>query len=322
MKYVLVDFMHLAHRCIAVEPLRATVKIDGVLQEIETTIPFNTAKWITKYGKDEKGYKVNLGVFFEGGNDYRKNYFRQGDQEGEYKEGRKIYYPLRVGTDYTKMLLKDAEMSIYSARGFEADDSIYTIVEAIKAQDPDYDISVITNDSDLLPLVEDRVSVYMRGTMQHAEEGYPEHRLYYQVTPETWEDYLLTTSQYKKYGVPYNAIILYKLIRGDKADNIIGACKGFGPVKLSKLFREMESDNVDFPNIFRYNNEFDVMEETLLNYFTQEEVDTMRFIYNGMRLRLICDRQDLTKVTLPGVIDIQKLGKAGEKFRIYDFYRL
>src|SRR5690606_27680880 len=129
---------------------------------------------------------------------------------------------------------------------------IISMVQKIKSIDKETPIDIITGDSDLLALVDDQVSVYMRGNRQHAEPNCPEHRLYFQVTPETWEEYLSYSSAYRDYYIPFNSMLLFKMIRGDKTDNITGACKGYGGKTYSELMYQMEEDEVDFKNIFRY----------------------------------------------------------------------
>ncbi len=288
MRYVLIDYMHLAHRCVVADPLSVTLMINGELQVIDTTIPTYTIKGIYRYGG--KGM-FNTGVFLEGGNAYRKNYFAQridGVNDGEeYKQGRdKGTNSFFNGIDMTKDLLLKGNVSVYRVGGYEADDSIYNMILKIKATDTTTPIDVITNDSDLLPLVDEQVSVYIRGTREYSETGCPTHRLYYQVTPRSWLEYLSYTSAHKQFYIPYNSMLLFKLIRGDKADNVTGAIKGYGGKKYTELMKKMVEDGVDFPNIFRYGVDFDtVMRPVLLNYFEEDVVDKMKFIYGGIGLR-------------------------------------
>lgn len=323
MKYLLVDFMHLAHRCVVMEPLTSTLKINGELKEVDTTIPYYTTKTIGRYARDIDGRFMNVGVCFEGGTNFRKTYFnKHSKNEMGYKENRHTFYPLVEGAKMTKELLKKGDINVYSAKGYEADDAIYTVIEAIKTQDPEYDIRVVTNDSDLLPLVDDRVTIYMRGTRQHSEAGFPEYRMYYQVTPQNWEEYLSMTSAFKGYKLPYTSIILFKLIKGDKADNIKGACKGYGPKKFTQLTEQMIADGVDFAKIFRYQNDFSVMKPILEKYFTPEEVEHMEYIYGGMQLKFVVPKETLPSITLPKPINFVKIGDAGLEYGIETFYRI
>lgn len=268
-RYVIIDYMHLTHRCIQAEPLSATVNIGGELRVVDTTIPNYTIKNVFRYSGQGRFFTA---VCLEGGNSERKKYFA-GQQGTASKDGYKGTRDNNKGSFYEGVnlavnLMHNGQVSLYRMEGLEADDCIASLVQKIKLVDQITPIDIITNDSDLLPLVDDQVSVYMRGNRQHAEPNCPEHRLYYQVTPETWEEYLSYTSAYRNYLIPYNSMLLFKLIRGDKADNITGAVKGFGGVKYSNLMQQMINDGVDFPNIFRYGVDFDkVMRPVLENYF-------------------------------------------------------
>jgi 5'-3' exonuclease len=272
-RYVLVDYMHLAHRCIQAEPLSTTVNIGGELRVVDTTIPNYTIKNI--YGYSGKG-RHYTGVFLEGGASERKKYFAtqmgaigaaeaQEGYKGNRNNNKGSFYE---GIGLTVNLLHNGQVSLYRKEGMEADDLIASVVSIIKSIDKITPIDIITNDSDMLPLVDDQVSVYMRGNRQWAAEGCTEHRLYYQVTPESWLEYLSYTSAYREYYIPYNSMLLFKLIRGDKADNVAGSCLGYGGKKYSALMQQMEEDGIDFAKIFRYGLDFDVvMRPVLETYF-------------------------------------------------------
>lgn len=301
MRYVLIDYMHLAHRCIVAEPLSVTVPMNGELKVIDTTIANYTIKNIFSYGG--KGL-FHTGVFFEGGSDYRKAYFsKDGSIDGDgYKGGRAeqrgSFY---TGINLAMQLMQQGRVSLFRCGGYEADDLIYNMVLRIKEEDTTTPIDIITNDADLLPLVDEQVSVYIRGTREANEDGCPTRRLYYQVTPRTWEDYLSYTSAYKNYKIPYNSMLLFKMIRGDKSDNVAPACKGFGGKKYSELMERMESDGVDFANIFRYGVDFDEkMKPVLEKYFDNEQIEKMKFIYGGICLRKLPDG---SRLSVPKQID-------------------
>lgn len=286
-RYVLVDFNHLAHRCMMMEPLTTTVSINGVPTVVDTTIATGTIKNVFNYGGRGTNYTA---VCLEGGNNIRKQYFAENSPTGKktvYKDGRKKNSRLFAGLDLAVHLMHEGNVSLYRQEGLEADDCIYSLVQKIKSIDTTTPIDIITNDSDMLPLVDYQVSVYMRGTRQFAKEGCPEHRLYYQVTPDTWEDYLGYTSAYKDYIIPYNSMLLFKLIRGDKADNVPASVQKYGAVKYSNLMRTMLYDGVNFDDVFRYGVDFDeVILPVLETYFPDKEVlDNMRFVYNGINLK-------------------------------------
>lgn len=301
MRYVLIDYMHLAHRCIVAEPLSVTVPINGEIKVIDTTIPNYTIKNIFRYSG--RGL-FHTGVFFEGGSDYRKNHFgKEGSGDGSGYKGDRSQQKgsFYTGINLAMTLMAQGKVSLFRVGGYEADDIIYNMVQKIKSTDTTTPIDIITNDSDLLPLVDEQVSVYIRGTREYNEDGCPNIRLYYQVTPRSWDEYLSYTSAYKNYKIPYNSMLLFKLIRGDKSDNVAGACKGYGGKKYSALMEKMIEDGVDFPNIFRYGNDFAItMKPVLSKYFNEEEVDKMEFIYKGIGLRSLPADKSLA---LPKQID-------------------
>ncbi len=291
MRYVLIDYMHLAHRCIVAQPLSSTVVINGQVEVKDTTIPTYTIKNVFNYSG--KGL-FHTGVFFEGGSNFRKQHFAGGKgtvdgkgYKGSRAENKGSFYE---GIDLAREIMLKGGVSLYRAQGYEADDLIYAAIKKIKETDTTTPIDVVTNDSDLLPLVDEQVSVYIRGTREFSEDGCPVRRLYYQVTPRTWEEYLSYTSAYKGYTIPYNSMLLFKMIRGDKSDNVSAAVSKCGKVQYSKIMEEMKPAGVDFPNVFRYGVDFDeVMRPELIKkpWFTDEELESMKFIYQGIGLRSV-----------------------------------
>jgi len=282
-RIVLVDYMHLAHRCSQAQPLSTSLMIDGELKTIDTTIPNYTIKNVFQYSN--KG-RFHIGVFFEGGSSERKKYFSDGQgYKGNRGSQKGVFYE---GVEMAIRLMASGGVSLYRASGYEADDLIYSAVMKIKESDMITPIDIITNDSDLLPLVDNQVSVYMRGTREYSVQGCLAHRLYYQVTPDTWDEYLSYTSAHKDFLIPYNSMLLFKLLRGDKSDNIPAAVKGIGGVKYSSVMRSMLSDGVDFPNVFRYGVDFDsVIAPVVYRYFPADSVEKMKFIYVGMNLKYV-----------------------------------
>lgn len=312
MRYVIIDYMHLAHRCYNAQPLSATVKdnMTGQVVTVDTTIPNYTIKNIYRYGGKGEYYTA---VCLEGGNNQRKAYFSNGSIDGSgYKGNRGSYRtPFYDGVNMTVSILLEGMVSCYRQEGLEADDMVYSLIQCIKRVDTKTPIDVITNDADLLPLVDDQVSVYMRGNREYSEQGCPTHRLYYQVTPESWEEYLSYTSAYRDFYIPYNSMLLFKMIRGDKSDNIAPAIKGYGGKKYSELMDRMVEDGVDFPNIFRYGNDFDtVMAPVLARYFKPDEIARMKYIYTGICLRAV-------NVMAPKQIEQGLLQLALSKYKIH-----
>lgn len=286
MRFVLVDFNHMAHRYYNSAPhLSSVLMISGVATEVDTTIANYTSKALYRYG----GYgDYHMGICLEGGSDFRKEYFKTSDADGGYKAGReKMSSPFKQSMDLAVKMMNMAGFTTYQVKGYEADDLVFTAVQKIKSVNSVIPIDIITNDADLLPLVDEQVSVYMRGTREFNFPNSPTRKLYFQVTPDSWEQYVKGASAFKGFYIPYNAMLLFKLIRGDKSDNIPASLKGYGGKSFSALMRKMEADGVDFAKAFRYGMDFDTdMKPILQVYFSEAELSKLRWTYEGMGLRM------------------------------------
>ena len=183
----------------------------------------------------------------------------------------------------------------------------------LKRKYPAVPIDIITGDADMLPLVDDQVSVYLRGNRTFAMKGCPEHRGYFQVTPENWDEALSYRSAFKAFNVPYNAIFLYKMIRGDSADGIPIVIDGFGGVNFTKLMQSMIDVGADFPVDFRYDSPWERMEELLSNFFTDEALRVMKFVGDGLRLADLSTEYELS---MPKCPDWGTLSQALSPFKI------
>lgn len=325
MRFVLVDYLHLAYKCYNMPTMSANIVLDGVQRVVDTVIPTITCKDVWRFSACGK---YPTGVFMEGGSCVRQLYFQAVNEFKEaylakkgivsapdavaqlgYKGDRKgLSNSQRTGVTLTTELLVRGQNSVYQVSGFEADDLIWTMVQQIKAQYPDAQIDIITCDMDMLPLVDDKVSVYMRGNRTYGVplcgsqycmldketcEAYAkdechvrrEFNNYYQVTPETWDDFISYRSAFKGVKMPYNAMYLYKMIRGDTSDNVGPAVKGYGPKKMNALFDKMQEDGVDIAKTFRYETPWADMEAVLKNYFNEEELLFIKLNAEGIRPR-------------------------------------
>lgn len=296
-RYVLIDLAHMGHlyRHMAVN-LTATIKIQGEMMVVDTSIASGVLKSVFRKGGCGSHF---VGVFLEGGAETRKNYFanqrqtvsvgRGGVAEVEskgYKSSRskEDRSPMYSGMNLAVSLLKEGDAQLYRKKDREADDLIASVVAAIKEVDTMTPIDIYTNDSDLLPLVDEQVSVWIRcKAFTFAEPGLSKQTGYYQVTPQSWDDYVTRPSHLKAYSIPYNSILLKKLIKGDDSDDVVGAVDKYGPKTYNTLVAKMQEDGVDFPGVFRYGVDFDeVIRPVLSAYFEEETVDYMKFIYHGI----------------------------------------
>lgn len=293
MAYLLIDFRHVAYKAITLPKLQAPIQVNGTEMIADTTVATFTIKDI--WNKSQRG-TFHTAVCLEQGKTgmptYRAEYFKHLQSkgfdvtDGGYKAGRKkesgAFYNAVEVAEY---LVGQSGISVYRVARLEADDLIGALVKHIKEvqKDTETPIYILTNDADHLPLVDEQVSVYMKCPRQYNEFGAPEYRGYFQVTPNSWDDFLAGSSEFGEYHLPYNAMLLYKLVKGDKSDNYKGACKGYGKVKFSNLTYQMQDDGVDFANVFRYYKDFDVeIAPVLRKYFTPEEVNHMAMVYKGI----------------------------------------
>lgn len=262
-RIVIVDYNHQLHQFLNSKAPRFfwTIKLGAQPIQIETTVPAYTIKNMHKFAR--KGIDT-LAVCFDSPCTFRKDYFRQ-KKDGtptdiEYKGARKPMIKDMVdGSNLTIDILDKAKVPIYKIQGYEADDLIYSLVMICKELYPTTPIDIVTNDGDLLPLVDSQVSVFLRSTkFTWAVSKDIEKTHYWQVTPENYEQVVGGLSRYQKFSMPYNTILLHKLLRGDDSDGIPGKIdlsrgkQDFPPKMYNELIEIFESRNINLAEIFRY----------------------------------------------------------------------
>ena len=304
--------------------LSSTIKVDGVLQTVDTTLPTYVIKQIHRWAKGGVNPTV---VCFDGlgCSKSRKAYFTKasGSYDGSdvgYKGSRSSqdsrFYD---GINLTMNLLIEGGVTCLKADGYEADDLVFAAVQKAKEEYPDLYIDVMTGDADLTPLVDDQVSVFLdsrKVTWAETKELEKLHRI--QLRPSNFQEYMEGLTAFKNLAVPYNTVILAKCLRGDKSDDIKGYPK-FTPTKYRNLIAAMKADNVDMANLFRYDEPVatisyrgteepipeELIESTpkeqkmikysdpkkliemcdvLKNYLEEDIVDYVKFIYRGINL--------------------------------------
>ena len=112
-------------------------------------------------------------------------------------------------------------INVISIDRIEADDTIAYITNNLLKDE----VIIMSADQDFLQLVNDRITVWS-----------PIKKIFY--TPEkVLEDY----------GVPAHNFLMYKILMGDKSDNLEGV-KGLGPKKLPKILPDISLNplNLDF----------------------------------------------------------------------------
>ena len=128
----------------------------------------------------------------------------------EEKEAMKIQFSRLL--DYLDFL----PINVISIDRIEADDTIAYIAHTLMNED----VTIMSSDQDFLQLVNDRITVWS-----------PTKKKFY--TPRMVMD---------DYGVPAHNFLMYKVLMGDKSDNIEGV-KGLGPKKLPKIIPDLLTHN-------------------------------------------------------------------------------
>lgn len=290
-RVLIIDFNHLAHIYMNSQ-YRLSVKVSEmgskipryVLRhetnggEIDTTVQNSVVKNIYKWSN--KGTNPTV-VCFDSPVPARKAYFAkafnmQVDTESEYKGGRTrmsdlMYNALGMSFD----ILSDAGIATVKADNYEADDLVFAAILKAKEIYPGMPIDVVTNDADLLPLVDNTVSIFLRSKkMTYAINDDLTKLHYVQVTPSNYQEVIESLSRYKGFYIPYNTVLLHKLLRGDPADNLPGISKLFPPRKYNKLMEDMIEDWVAIHEVFRYG----VCKSYYVNKNTHEREDNLDII--------------------------------------------
>lgn len=128
----------------------------------------------------------------------------------EEKESMKIQFSRLL--EYLDFL----PINVISIDRIEADDTIAYIAHTLL----DKEVTIMSADQDFLQLVNDRITVWS-----------PTKKKFY--TPRMVE---------ADYGIPAHNFLMYKVLMGDKSDNIEGV-KGLGPKKLPKIVPDLFTQN-------------------------------------------------------------------------------
>lgn len=160
-------------------------------------------------------------------------------EDSTYKAGR-----AKANDDYfdqvniARSMLENVGFLVHSVPGYEADDFV---VESVNQNKEYFDhVFVVSNDYDMAQNVDE--NVYFKNVMKSRGD----------IDKENYEEML---------KCPYNSIVLYKSLVGDKSDNIAGV-KGFGPKAFYK-FVDQEGIYGDLPEMRRKRGEYEVIKNTI-----------------------------------------------------------
>lgn len=286
-RVLIVDVNHIAHNFAQIPVKLTTTKtFAGQPVTVNTTIVSGVVKNIFKWSAQGT---YATAVCFDRPVPARKQFFNLLNQKlgssGDYK-GNRTGSQSRIVQDLNivQQIFTASGVNALSAEGYEADDLVMAAVTAARRDYPGVPIDIVTNDTDLLPLVDEQVSVFIRNQKGEwpGTPSYLRKNKYYMVTPENFSEFVNSRGDFRNLYVPYNSILLAKLLRGDPADNLPGLKKSFPPKKYNAIVSAMESDGIDLGTTFRYGDlsTLDILQE----YIDPELVKVVRAFYYGMDL--------------------------------------
>lgn len=192
---------------------RLSSVVDGV--EVDTTYMYMTLKDIESYresllvNKDGTTNEVYVSIVADSKHTERKEL----DKDYKSNRGGKLDADDFESIERTLNTLRNIGYNVYKEDGYEADDLIRELV--LKTKDS-FDLTIIyTNDSDVLVNLDDTVGV------NRFKSNLRKHTL---ITKDNFSQ--IMGAEFKC-DMPYNCIMLYKCLVGDKSDKIAGV-KGFG----------------------------------------------------------------------------------------------
>lgn len=259
---------------------------------VDTRIPSGIVKNIwrwSRYGQD------TVIPCFDRPCGSRKAYFAK-SLSVNYKEGRSRHPGIREGLNHAERILRLGGVPVLAETNYEADDLIAACVSTFY---DDYEkIDIITGDFDLLPLADEKVSVFLRCSKNtYAEEGYLKKNKYVQITPRSYDAIGDYWSKCSKVDLPYNTILLQKMLQGDESDAIPGIqyetktgrwMRKYPDKKYNVLLEQMREDGVDFSSLFRYDTlgsfNVDNMKDVLSRYLTGEDLEYALTLWKGVDL--------------------------------------
>ena len=259
-RVVIVDFNHMVHTYYN-SPHRLSIRVveNGESISKDTTIQSGTIKAVHRWSN----HGANpVAVCFDRPVPARKAYFQsafpemQVGSDKEYKGGReKMPDAMFEGISDVERIFRSAGVSCFAENNFEADDLVFACVKRAKEKYPGLPIDVITNDADLVPLVDDTVSVFLRSKKgTYAESKDIEKPHYIQITPKNYQEVVQDLSAYSGFYMPYNSLLLHKLLRGDISDKFgrKDISRMFSPKKWNDMMMSMLAEDVNFVEVFRY----------------------------------------------------------------------
>lgn len=261
-RVIIVDFQHLAYTYAygGATDLTSTLMVNGVPQIVDTTIPAYTIKALHRWANKGRNPLV---VCFDGLGSTRSKKYYFATKNGVSSDGNAVGYKedrqqqsskFYEGINLTQNFLLQGGVCCLRAENYEADDLIKAAVDRAKELYPNLPIDIITGDQDLVPLVDEQVSVFLRSRkMTWAVSKELEKTHYVQLTPDNYQEYMETLTEFKGLQVPYNTVLLKKLLRGKKADNIPKLPK-MTPTRYNKIINGLIESGYELSELCKYDN--------------------------------------------------------------------
>ena len=232
---------------------RLSAEVDGTT--VDTTYLFYISKEIESFRenilKHDPSGEITVSICFDSKSDRK-------EEDTEYKADRVSKLSENDFDNHRKLkeFYEKIGYNTYKIEGKEADDIVYNLVHKYKS---DFDYNVIyTPDKDLMINVCDNVCVMRSSTFK---AGYEE------VNIKNYESYL---AEKLKCRVPYNSILLYLSMVGDKVDGISGI-KGFGHKAFDTFVKKLDSDGFDFKTLADKDVAKEVLEKYVDDYKKKNE---------------------------------------------------
>lgn len=224
MTVLIVDVSHIAYaQSHSSRQLNTLVNGKRINTTVQTGIIKNIWRW------SDKG-NIPTVVCFDRGCPARTKLLSE--MGGTYKEGRVKNNMLKWALNDAQRLLERGGVTCLGVDGYEADDLVASAVHSAKQLYPNDRIEVVTGDIDLVPLCDNQVSVYLRSQKGTSfVNGERQKTKYAEITPETYQPLMEARTMFKGLHVPYNTVLLAKLLRGDTSDGIKSPVKKLFPPK-------------------------------------------------------------------------------------------
>ena len=260
-RVIIVDFSHQVYAHFFGNRGNQSIRVvvDGQVVEKNTAVQSGCIKSIHRW---TKGGSYPTAICFDRPVPSRKAFWQSVFPEmsmgsGKEYKGNRESMPdaMYEAVNDCENILRSAGVPCFGLKNYEADDIIFACVQRAKEKYPGVPIDVITNDADLLPLVDDTVSVFLRSKKSTwAETKELEKAHYVQVTPDNYRSVVEDLSAYRGFLIPYNSLLLHKLLRGDSSDNFQRKeiSRYFPKSKYNAMIAQALEDGVNFEEIFRY----------------------------------------------------------------------